>query len=490
MLLQVLMFLCFIFTLIYILKKRNYWRSRGITEVEGSLWKFTFGDRSLPEYYKEIYDKYDDEQIGVYLGSIPSLMLKNLDDIQAVMAGDFQSFYKRGLTVNKSDILGDNILFIDEYPRWKLLRTKLTPVFTSIRLKTMFLSIEKCAKDFVDLIESDETLMKKPFDMLYTFTAASIGAAVFGIDIGGKKAMESPFVIMAWKALTPSFSTNLKFLTSNAFPWLYKTLQLRFFSEHEEFFIGAVKSVFEARRKAEKRNDFIDLCLELQKNGTMKDSTTEYELEPTDEVLAAQAFFFFIAGADTTANALHFSLLELAGHPTILAKLHNNIDEVFKDGKTAISYEDMDKLQYLDMVVNEAMRKYPPVGQLQRICTRNTELPSNKLKIEKDTGVVIPIYAIHRDEKLFPNPEVFDPERFSPENVQKMHNYSFMAFGGGNRICIGMRFARLQLKACLAWLLRKYTLEEKVYRPERFERSSFSLRDTNATYKLIRRNNN
>ncbi|XP_037301615.1 cytochrome P450 3A19-like [Manduca sexta] len=302
--------------------------------------------------------------------------------------------------------------------------------------------------------------------------------------------MDSPLLNMAWKVLKPSFFTHMTFFISSLSPTLFKMLQLRLFGEYEDFFIGTVKRVFESRRNAEKRNDFIDVCLELQKNGIMSDPNTGYELEPTDELLAAQAFFFFMAGADTTANAIHFSLLELAANPTILAKLHDNIDNVFKDGKTELTFEDLDKLHYIDMVVNEAMRKYPPIGLIQRLCTKNTALPSNNMQIERGTEILIPVYAIHRDENLFPNPDLFDPERFTPDRVKDMENYSYMAFGGGNRICIGVRFARLQVKACLARLLSKFTLKEQAYEPKRFERSSFSLRDADAKYELVPRNIN
>ncbi|XP_030040095.2 cytochrome P450 6B7 [Manduca sexta] len=484
---QVLLFSCMLLIITLFIKKKNYWKIRGVVQETGIIWRYIFGDRSLSEYSKEIYDKYKEDQIGMYFGYTPALMVKNLEDIQAVVAVDFQSFYKRGIVLNENDILGDNILSIDNYPRWKILRHKMTPVFKNIRLKTMFYSIDICAQNLVDLIEKDTQVREKPYNIIYTYTAASIGAAVFGIDTTSKSTIDSPFVKMAWDAFEPSFSTNIKFLLNNMLPSLFNILPIKLFGDHEEFFIGAVKNVLKKRRNSKKRNDFIDVCLELQKNGLMKDPTTGYELEPTDELLAAQAFFFFIAGTETTANGIHFTLLELAANQTILTKLHEDIDEVFKDGKTELTYEDLDNLPYLDMVMNEALRKYPPIGQNQRFCTKNTELPSNKLKIEKGTVIIIPIYSIHRDEKLFPNPDLFDPERFAPDRIKHMEKFSYMAFGRGNRVCIGMRFARIQIKACLVRLLRRYTLAEHSYKPDRFERSTFSIRDSNARYEFIPR---
>ncbi|KAI5638577.1 cytochrome p450 domain-containing protein [Phthorimaea operculella] len=219
----------------------------------------------------------------------------------------------------------------------------------------------------------------------------------------------------------------------------------------------------------------------------MKDATTGFELEPTVEVLAAQAFFFFLAGSDTTAGTMHFTLLELSNNPPILKRVHDEIDKVFHN-KDQLNFEDIDKLQYLEMVVNEAMRMYPPIGLMQRKCTKDTKLPVGGLKVEKDCLVLIPVYAVHRDENHYPNSDVFDPERFSPENVKSIPKFAYMPFGEGNRICLGMRFARLQVLAGLAWLLRRYTLRPQNVRPQSFEPSVFALRAPHVRFGLVPRN--
>ncbi|CAB3221148.1 unnamed protein product [Arctia plantaginis] len=469
-------------------KNSNYWKKKNIIQVEDLLFKFMFDNRSMPEICKEIYDKYDAPYIGTTQACVPSLIVKTVEDIQAVFAGDFQSFYSRGIHTNPNDILSDNLLFASHFPRWKLMRQKLSPVFTSAKLKNMFYILEKCARDFVSLVESDENMRKTPFNVLYTYTTASIGASVFGIDTQTKNTMNSPFLEMARKSVEPTLKTNLFIIMADMFPKLFNFLNLKFFADYEDFFVGAVKSVLADRRLGNdtKRYDFIETCLELQKNGVMQDPSTGYEIEPTDEVMAGQAFFFFIAGADTSANAMHFTLLELSSNQKVLNKLHKEIDAIFVPGKNEITYKDIENLPYLDMVLNEAMRKFPPVGVIQRECTRNTVLPSG-VKIEKGTTVQVPVFAIHRDEKYFPNPQEFDPERFGPDNSKGITNYTNLPFGEGNRICIGSRFARLQVKVGLAWLLHRFTLAEQSNYPVKFEKSSFGLRDPTARYDLIPR---
>nr|ATO58442.1 cytochrome P450 CYP337B1 allele 12 [Helicoverpa armigera] len=462
----------------------NYWKKWNVLQISDVSLEFLFSKESLPIIVKRMYDEHDVPHIGTTSATIPTLIVKNVDDIQAVLAGDFQSFHSRGIISNANDLLADNLLFMNDFHRWKLIRQKLSPVFTSAKLKNMFYIIERCARDFVELVEHNAHLRKVPFNLISRYTTASISAAVFGIDTQVKSTMESPFVELAFRALRPSFIQNVIVVIANTFPRLYKLLQLKLFGEHEEFFVGAVKTVLESRRHdTTKRYDFIEICLELQKNGIMQDFSTGYKLEPTDELMAAQAFFFFVAGADTSANTMHYSLLELSNNPKILAKLHEEIDKVFEGGAGELTYNDIDKLQYLDQVINEAMRKYPPVGVMQRLCTKDTVLPSG-IPIAKGNTIMIPVFGLHRDEKYFDDPHVFDPDRFAPENVSKIKNYAYLPFGEGNRICIGVRFARLQVKAGLAWLLRRFTLVEQDNCIPEFEKSPFGLRSPDARYEL------
>ncbi|CAH0600159.1 unnamed protein product [Chrysodeixis includens] len=469
--------------LYWCLKSNNYWKKRNIVQEDDMMYKFLFGKYSMPEIVKEMYDKHDTRHVGTSSGRKQTLILKNVEDIQAVLAGDFLSFHSRGLELNQNDLLADNVLFMNDFQRWKLTRQKLTPVFTSSRLKNMFYIIEQCARDFVTFVEENHQLRHKPFDMLYTYTTASIGASVFGIDTNTKNTMDSPFMEMSKKSIEPSLSGTISVFLADTFPSLFKLLKIRVFGEFEEFFINAVKTVMESRKHdTQKRHDFIEICLELKKQGMMQDLTTGYELEPTDELLAAQAFFFFIAGADTSANTMHFTLTELSCNPKILTKLHEEIDEVLKNESDELTYNDIDKLQYLDKVLNEAMRKYPPIGMIPRVCTKDTVLPSG-VAIEKNVVCMVPVYAMHRDENIFPNPEKFDPERFNPEN-QNFGKYTFLPFGEGNRVCIGTRFARLQVKAGLARLLKRFTLTEQEEKPIQFEKSPFGLRAPDIFYEL------
>ncbi|GBP66265.1 Cytochrome P450 6B5 [Eumeta japonica] len=113
-----------------------------------TLWEFLVSKKSLPEIYKDVYDKFPGHPyVGIFSGSKPTLLVRDPEVIQQIFAGDFQSFHSRGIGLNTDvDLLADNLLFMDHFEKWRLL-AKISPIFTSARLKNMFDIIERSAKD-------------------------------------------------------------------------------------------------------------------------------------------------------------------------------------------------------------------------------------------------------------------------------------------------------------------------------------------------------
>ncbi len=102
------------------------------------------------------------------------------------------------------------------------------------------------------------------------------------------------------------------------------------------------------------------------------------------------------------------------------------------------------------------MRKYPPLGNLMRITTKDYKVPNSNQILQKGTKVWIPVHAIHHDEEYYPNPQKFDPDRFSADEIGKRDNITFLSFGDGPRNCIGLRFGLMQAKIGLVTLLSNY----------------------------------
>jgi cytochrome P450 len=162
----------------------------------------------------------------------------------------------------------------------------------------------------------------------------------------------------------------------------------------------------------------------------------------------------FLAGHETTAMALTWTWFLLSQHPTEEARLHSELDAVL--GGRAPTHEDLSRLTYTRMVVEESMRIYPPVHTIARQANADDTLLG--LKIPKGSTVMIVPWLLHRHIKLWEDPGRFDPERFSPQRAAAHARFSYLPFGGGKRICIGAAFALTEATILLATIAQRYRL--------------------------------
>ncbi|KAI2474201.1 hypothetical protein C4B38_000269 [Diabrotica virgifera virgifera] len=193
------------------------------------------------------------------------------------------------------------------------------------------------------------------------------------------------------------------------------------------------------------------------------------------DMSVAGAILFLIAGRDTLNTLLSFTLYELALHESVQTRLRQEIQENIKK-YGGITYEGMQDNKYLDMCIKESMRKYPPIPFVDRVPISDYQFEGSGLKLESDKmTVVIPFLAIHRDEKYFPNPESYDPERFAEETVSE--GLIYFPFGEGPRACIGRRLAMLSLSIGLSYVLMNFKIERSPETPTKieFEPKSFPL---------------
>jgi cytochrome P450 len=162
----------------------------------------------------------------------------------------------------------------------------------------------------------------------------------------------------------------------------------------------------------------------------------------------------FLAGHETTAMALTWTWFLLSQHPHVEAKLHAEIDAVLA-GRVP-SHDDLAKLVYARMVIDESMRIYPPVHTIARQAIGEDILVGQR--IPKGSTIMIAPWLLHRHVKLWDNPSVFDPERFSPERSSARARFSYLPFGGGKRICIGAAFSLAEGTILLATLAQRFRL--------------------------------
>lgn len=146
---------------------------------------------------------------------------------------------------------------------------------------------------------------------------------------------------------------------------------------------------------------------------------------------------FLLSSTETSACAMTFSSYELAMNQDIQDKLRKEINEVLVDKE--VTFEAINDMKYLDMVFNETLRKYSVLDVQMRQSTSDFVIPNSDLIIPGETLILIPTYALHNDERFWENPDKFDPERFTAENVQKRRPFTFIPFSDGPRQCTGLR---------------------------------------------------
>ena len=172
----------------------------------------------------------------------------------------------------------------------------------------------------------------------------------------------------------------------------------------------------------------------------------------TDQEIVDHMIFLMMAAHDTTTSSLTTILYLLAKHPQWQERLR---EESRALGKAQLEFDDLDKLETHMWVLREALRLYPPLTSMPRLCTQDTEFKDFLLPAGTMVGI-FPIHVHHMPE-LWSNPDSFDPERFAPERAEdKRHPFAWAPFGGGAHLCIGQHFATLQIKAILHQLLLRY----------------------------------
>jgi cytochrome P450 len=176
----------------------------------------------------------------------------------------------------------------------------------------------------------------------------------------------------------------------------------------------------------------------------------------TDKEIRDQAMTLMFAGHDTSTSTLTFMMHELARHPDVVAKLCEEQDSVLGG-----DFPDIDRLErempYLDMVLDEVLRLYPPAWIGPRRAVRDFEF--NGHRVARGAYVNYCSWASHRLPEVFPEPEAFTPERFSRERKAALPRGAYVPFGGGRRICIGKRFGQIEVKLVATMLLQRLRLD-------------------------------
>ncbi|KAG8222560.1 hypothetical protein J437_LFUL016761 [Ladona fulva] len=480
----------------------GYWRRRGIPYVKPSI---PFGNmkdaflakRPFHHVMHDLSKQFEGKQYGgIFIFWQPALVVLEVDVIKDVLVRFAHSHFVDHVAGPdpKKDPLLAKTLFSSKGKRWRILRQSLSPAFSSGKMKMMYPLVKQKG---IMLTEKMEDIASQPdpkADMKLSFarfTTDVIASCAFGIEVNSLNEPDNQFLKMGLKTIERSFRHMLDTVVILTLPSLRKiTRSIFVVKEVADFFRHLVWNVVNEREeKGFKRGDFIDLLIQLKNKGSIQgddevrsDVKVEEKVIPDSEEyfhgdsLVSHAFVFYFAGFETSSTAMNFALFELAANQDCQERLIEEIDAVLESNKGEITYETLHSMKYLDMVVSETLRKYPALAMLDRVCTQEYRNKEHDLVIPKGMHVLIPVYTIHQNPIHYPDPEKFDPERFSDEAKKNRPSFTYMPFGEGPRMCIGMRFGLMQVKVGLFSVLSKL----RFFLPEEFKHMRSSPLDAKA----------
>nr|CAH7728527.1 unnamed protein product [Callosobruchus chinensis] len=451
---------------------------RQITRCISTILIFFLAAEQYAENYNEMKErgwKFG----GIYETLRPVFIPVDLDIVKCILQSDFWHFPNHGFYWNeKVDPLSAN-LFNLENERWKKARAQVTPAFTTGKIKMMSQTILKCSEDLMDVFR-DHTRSQTPMDardVLGRFATDVIGSTAFGIDANSLKDPKATFKMYAEQVFSMGLIQVLKlFLKMNLPRSILHLIGLRTNSKDTEtFFMDVISDTINYREENRvSRKDLLHLLLQLKNTGTLigenyvpsNDNQGSF-LSSTD--ITCHAYTFFVAAYETSASAMTFALYELGLNQKLQNDLREEILSEMEKHKGRVSYDAIMKMNLLDKVVLETLRRYAIAPHLPRKCAKRYKVPNTELYLEPDDLIAVPIQAIHMDPEYYPEPEKFEPERFSDANKLKRHPMAYIPFGGGPRQCVGWRFALLEIKIALAAILSQYrvTINSKTECPIR-----------------------
>lgn len=351
----------------FIRKRYSYWKDENIPYIQPifpygnvkELGKTMHVSVLLQKYYNEL--KGLAPFGGLYFFMNPTILATDLDFIKNVLIKDFNHFVSRGGVFSnpKDDPLSGHLFLIDG-DKWKRLRTKLTPTFTSGKMKLMFPMILNVADELILTITSlingiDGDIEVK--EILARFTTDVIGTAAFGINCNSLRNENSEFRKYGRVHFEQPRNSFFKILFLNNFTELARQLKMKQIRDDvSEFFLGSLRETMRYREENNiQRNDFLNMMIQLQEHGNVEGEETNFVHSQKDKLtfyeIAAQCFAFFAAGFETSSSTIAFCLFELSVKPDVQQKARREVFDVLRKHNGQFTYEAMMEMNYVDRCI-------------------------------------------------------------------------------------------------------------------------------------------
>ncbi|EAT41341.1 AAEL006992-PA [Aedes aegypti] len=466
---------------LYLTWNYNYWKKLNVPGPSplpglGSFPSFITQRRPVADEMDEIYREYKPKYnfVGVFSNRSPRIMITSSELAKDILSKNFKNFHDNefGEMTNKEiDPLFGRNPFMLTGDEWKAKRAEITPAFTTSRMKALFPLVEDVCSRMTKYVTQNRGSVLDSKELSAKFTTDVVSSCIFACDAQSFTSGKPEIREQGRKLMEQSFSSFLILLFIINFPTLAKIFKIGLVPKSlEKFFTDLMKEAISHRdASGTNRVDYLDYLISLR---------NKKEISELD--MAAHGVTFFIDGFETSSVAISFMLYEIAKNPEVQKRLRKELQKVTTDQGT-VSYDSLLELSYLDQVVNESLRLWPPAAFISKKCTEPMDLPltaNQNVTIGKEICAIINIWSLHRDPEYYDDPLTFNPDRFSPETggtAPYREKGCFIPFGDGPRQCLGMRFARMQVKRCLYELVSnfKITVNEKTKQPMKLDPKQF-----------------
>ncbi len=408
------------------------------------------GLRGLPTLWRNYVESIPragyEEGLTRIKGAVSDLLLVCEPDVIGEILVEKAGAFSRDPVTRRSfaPMIGDNSLFLAEGADWRWQRRAVAPIFRHETLLSFVPVFAAMAQRQVERWRAAQCGV--PVDAAAAMTRTTFDIVVETI-LGGSAGLDAErygqeltvtFETIPWHLIYAMFSLP----DWVPFPHRRRANQARDFLHRE------VRRIVENRRaKPSPHPDLLDLLL------AARDPETGRMMSDTEVV--QNLLTFITAGHETTAVALTWTLWLLAKDQATQARVADEIAAVAGTGP--ITASEVEGLSFCRQVIEEAMRLYPPAAAITRMPKAAMTLGGEH--IGPRTRVHIPVFALHRNERLWDYPNAFDPDRFAAAEVKKRSRYAFLPFGGGPRICIGTGFAMLEAATILATMVRAFRFQ-------------------------------
>ncbi len=378
------------------------------------------------------------------LVNAPTYLLAHPDHVGHVLQANYRN-YRRSRNSDKLRRALGNGLLTNDGASWLKQRRLMQPAFHRNRIARFGEAMTDETQKLLAQWQTEAPL-GKPLDVgseMMRLTLAIVSRTMFGARIVQEAEQLGPAV-----AELQEETHRRQFVLIDLPEWV-PLPSLRRAREARKTIEQVVTRIIAARRRSDvsAHDDLLSMLMNA------KDADTGESMD--DAQLRDEVRTIFLAGHETTSNALTWTWYLLARNPAAASKLRAELDDVL--GGRLPTVDDLPQLAYTKMVVEESMRLLPPVWALSREAIADDEVGG--CRIPSGSTVVLSQFITHRHPDFWEDPATFDPERFAPDRAKRRHRFAYFPFGGGPHICIGSNFAMLEAQLILATIAQRYELD-------------------------------